>query len=154
MNAKTLIILILLAANEPLVTAGELTVPSSTVGGGGASSGGPFSVRGTVGETIPAVPTLTGGAFNVSAGFVSRVALIPTPGAPLLSISLTNGLTRISWPSASAGFQLQETSELHSAPAATPWANSSLTVNDNGTVKSVTIPNATGLKYFRLHKAP
>ena len=122
----------------------------STIGGN--STGGSYSVRSSTSQPT-AGAAMSGGTFSLQ-GSPWNVVVLQSPSGPLLSIGQTNGLLRISWPSASVGFVLQETTELRTAPATTPWANSTLTVADNGTEKSVTLTPSAGLKYFRLQKSP
>ena len=59
-------------------------------GGGGTSTGGVYSVSGTIGQhDATANNALTGGSYSVTGGFWSLYA-VQTPGAPLLSIRLTS----------------------------------------------------------------
>jgi hypothetical protein len=54
----------------------------------------------------------------------------------------------ISWPSASAGFTLQENSQL-----GTPnWTAAGQTVTDNGTNKFITVSPLSGNRFYRLFK--
>src|SRR6266581_8038557 len=56
--------------------------------GGGTSTGGVYSVSGTIGQPDANAQTMTGGNFSVTGGFWSLFA-VQTPGAPLLTIRLT-----------------------------------------------------------------
>src|SRR5262245_14951227 len=79
-------------------------------GGGGTSTGGVFTVSGTIGQPTasPGTPGLAGGNFTLTDGLWSLFAL-QTPGAPLLTITLTSTNTAlVSWPSLSTGFVLQQ----------------------------------------------
>src|SRR5690348_17454014 len=89
-------------------TAQSYTVDWHTIdGGGGTSTGGVYSVSGTIGQP-DAGPAMSGGNFALTGGFWSFSA-VQTPGAPLLTISLTSTNTVIvSWPSPSTGFGLQQ----------------------------------------------
>src|SRR5436309_2850335 len=73
-------------------------------GGGGTSTGGVYSVSGTIGQ--PDAGSMSGGAYSVVGGFWSILTAIQTPGAPLLSIEIDviNGAVRVLWPASSAGF--------------------------------------------------
>ena len=53
-------------------------------GGGGTSTGGVYSISGTIGQP-DAGPVLTGGNYSLVGGFWSIVAAIQTHGAPLLT---------------------------------------------------------------------
>src|SRR5580765_6216842 len=56
-------------------------------GGGGTSTGGVYSVSGTIGQP-DAGPVMSGGNFSLTGGFWS-FSTVQTPGAPSLTISLT-----------------------------------------------------------------
>lgn len=55
-------------------------------GGGGTSTGGVYSVSGTIGQ--PEAGRLSGGNYTLQGGFWGAIAAVQTPGAPLLSISI------------------------------------------------------------------
>ena len=117
-------------------------------GGGGTSTGGVYSVSGTIGQP-DAGATMSGGNYSVDGGFWSFAAVVQTPGAPLLSIRVTAPNTVVvSWPSPSTGFLLQTNNNL----ATGNWNNYDGTVGDNGTVKSVTNSPPAGNLFFRLKK--
>ena len=56
-------------------------------GGGGSSTGGVYSVSGTIGQHDAGGP-MTGGNYCVTGGFWSLYA-VQTPGAPFLTITLS-----------------------------------------------------------------
>ena len=117
-------------------------------GGGGTSTGGVYSVSGTIGQPDAGGP-MTGGNYSLTGGFWSLISIVQTPGAPILTIQWINSTTvKISWPSPSTGFVLQQNNDLSTAN----WANYSGTVNDDGTTKSVTISPPSGTLFFRLKK--
>src|SRR5579883_103369 len=69
-------------------------------GGGGTSTGGSYTVSGTIGQ--PDAGTLSGGPYTLTGGFWGVIAAVQTVGAPFLSIQTTNGHNAVlSW-SASA----------------------------------------------------
>src|SRR5947208_12407277 len=71
-------------------------------GGGGTSTGGVYSVSGTIGQ--PDAGAMSGGNYSLTGGFWSLFA-VQMPGAPLLSIALTTtNSALVSWPSSSTGF--------------------------------------------------
>lgn len=126
---------------------GQFAVDWSTVdGGGGSSTGGVFSVTGTIGQ--PDAGTMSGGNFTLHGGFWGATAVVQSPGAPLLSICVTNQSVILAWPSPSAGFQLQE------APAVgtTNWLDVAASPQMNGGEKQVTLPVPPGKRFYRLHK--
>ena len=117
-------------------------------GGGGTSTGGVYSVSGTIGQHDAGGP-LTGGNFSLTGGFWSLYA-VQTPGAPVLSIKLTSTNTaQVYWPSPSTGYNLQVNTNL----ASSNWTTPSETVTDNGTIKYIIVNPPTGNRFYRL-KSP
>jgi hypothetical protein len=117
-------------------------------GGGGTSSGAQYTVTGTIGQHDAGGP-MTGGNYSITGGFWSLISIVPVPGAPALAIQRLNPTSvKISWPSLSTGYLLQQNSDLNTAN----WFNSAGTVNDDGTTKSVTISPPSGTLFFRLKK--
>ena len=114
-------------------------------GGGGTSTGGVFSVSGTIGQADAGA--MTGGNYSLTGGFWSLIA-VQTPGAPLLTITPAGSNFIISWPSASSGFGLQENPDLNPAN----WSAIPATNSDNGTIKSITLSAGAGNRYYRLAK--
>src|SRR6185503_17960873 len=96
-----------LAATVP-VRAQNYSIDWFTIdGGGGTSTGGVYSVSGTIGQ--PDTGSMSGGNFSLDGGFWAIYA-VQTLGSPLLSIkrSATNTVV-ISWPASTPGaFVLQE----------------------------------------------
>jgi hypothetical protein len=116
-------------------------------GGGGTSSGGNYTLTGTIGQ--PDAGKLTGGNYTLEGGFLSGITLVQTLGAPTLSIQFSGANATVSWPvTNSVGFVLQEALNLNS-PAS--WGNSGATITTNSTTKTATIP-ALGIKFYRLFK--
>jgi len=117
-------------------------------GGGGTSTGGVYSVSGTIGQPDANAPPLTGGNFSLIGGFWSLLA-VQTPGAPLLTIRLTSANTAlVLWPSPSTGFTLQQNTDLNTAN----WVAASETVSDNGTNRFILVNPPTGNRFYRLFK--
>jgi hypothetical protein len=117
-------------------------------GGGGTSSGGNYTLTGTIGQHDAG--KIAGGNYTIEGGFLAGIGLVQTPGAPLLSMRLTNNNVSavISWPVSATGFVLEETATL-----ATPlWTTNAVSITTNGAEKNVTIPANVGMKYFRLRK--
>jgi hypothetical protein len=64
------------------------TIDWSTVdGGGGTSTGGVYSVSGTIGQPDAGV-TMNGGPYSLTGGFWALPTAVQTPGAPTLSVAL------------------------------------------------------------------
>jgi hypothetical protein len=115
-------------------------------GGGGTSTGGVYSVSGTIGQS-DASGAMTGGNYSLTGGFWAIYA-VQTPGAPLLTITYVGNQAIVSWPSPSVGFTLQTNGNL----ATGTWVNYGGIVGDNGTIKTVTNSPPTGTLFFRLKK--
>src|SRR6266516_5961730 len=81
-------------------------------GGGGTSTGGVFTVTGTIGQADAG--HMSGGNYTLDGGFWAIISAVQTPGAPLLTITLNSQLStiNISWPSPSTGFVLEQNSNL------------------------------------------
>jgi hypothetical protein len=117
-------------------------------GGGGTSTGATYQVTGTIGQP-DASGALTGGNYSLTGGFWSLIAVVQTAGAPVLTVSHSGNNIIISWPSASAGFGLQQNDNL----ATGSWTPANgFTISDDGTTKSITITSPTGNLFFRLAK--
>ena len=116
-------------------------------GGGGTSTGGNYSLSGTVGQADAGTP-MTGGNYSLVGGFWSIIAGVITPGAPQLTIQLTTTNTvMVSWPSPSTSFNLQQKGNLLNAGG---WTTPPQTVVDNGTIKYIIVNPPTGHLYYRL----
>jgi hypothetical protein len=73
-----------------------------TIDGGGASSGGVFSVSGTIGQPDANAQPMTGGQLSLVGGFWSLFA-VKMLGTPFLTIHLTMTNTAVvAWPSSSS----------------------------------------------------
>ena len=109
-------------------------------GGGGTSTGGVYSVSGTIGQPDAGGP-LTGGNYSVTGGFWSLYA-VQMPGAPLLTITHFGNQAVISWPLVVTGWTLQTNNNL----ATGTWGNYLGAVVNN----SVTNAPPIGNLFFRL----
>jgi hypothetical protein len=119
---------------------------STIDGGGGASTGATYVVLGTIGQ--PDAGTMSGGNYGLSAGFWGLTAAVQTPGAPMLRIVSLAGGVRVSWPSPSSGFVLQQSSDINSGN----WMSVPALPADDGSNKSVFITPAIGNLFLRLKK--
>ena len=136
---------IVLAAAIGLVTSTALAPPYTidwwTVdGGGGDGTGGTFALSGTAGQ--PDAGVMDGGVLD--GGFWALIAPVPTD----LTITRIGGNVFISWPSPSTGFRLQVCTNL----AAGNWTYYAGPPNeqDNGVIRSLTLPPTGGPHYYRL----
>ena len=86
-------------------------------GGGGTSTGGTYSVTGTIGQP-DASGSLTGGKYSLTGGFWAIYA-VQSPGAPVLTITQIGNKAIVSWDPTITGWTLQTNVNL-----ATPtWGN-------------------------------
>jgi hypothetical protein len=113
-------------------------------GGGGTSSGGAYSLSGTIGQP-DASGAMTGGNYSLTGGFWSLISVVQTVGSPTLTVTHVGGEVVVSWP-ISAGFILQQASSL----AASNWVTSAYSITTNATTESITIASPTGNLFFRL----
>jgi hypothetical protein len=112
-------------------------------GGGGTSTGGVYSVNGTLGQPDAGGP-LTNGQYSVTGGFWALPIAVQSPGAPLLTIAPASpGQATVSWTPATPGFVLQETLSL----SPTNWLNSA-----SGATNPITVPANLPTKFYRLRK--
>jgi hypothetical protein len=116
-------------------------------GGGGTSTGSVYSVSGTIGQH-DAGNAMSGGNYSLTGGFWSLVAVVQTPGAPLLTITHSGNSVIVSWPVSPGGFTVQQNSNLAN-PAG--WSAYSGTVSTNNGVVSTTVTPPVGNLFFRLH---
>lgn len=112
-------------------------------GGGGTSTGGVFTISGTIGQPDAGGP-MTGGNFSLTGGFWALPAVVQTPGAPTLVITLgAPGFASISWSPATPGFVLQQSDSLTNPN----WSSA-----PSGAANPVTVPAALPSRFYRLHK--
>src|SRR5262245_3113388 len=86
---------------SPAVRAQTNSINWSTIdGGGGTSTGGVYSVSGTIGQ--PDAGVMSNGNYSITGGFWGLLSVVQTPGSPLLAIVLTTTNTAVVyWPSPS-----------------------------------------------------
>jgi hypothetical protein len=145
---KNLIVLLLLVVAVS-ARAQSYSIDWYTIdGGGGTSTGGVYTLRGTIGQ--PDAGTMSGGNFSVNGGFWSAFA-VQTPGAPLLSISRSGNNVIVSWPASGAtGFVLDHSPVLNTVSS--PWDPVAFPYSTNSGVISITLPSPAGAEYYRLRK--
>ncbi len=76
----------------------SFSLPWHTInGGGGTSTGGLYTITGTIGQPDAGGP-MTGGLFSLTGGFWALPQAVQTPGAPTLTIAPASpGFATISW---------------------------------------------------------
>lgn len=88
-------------------------------GGGGTSTGGVYTVTGTIGQPDAGGP-MSGGNFSLTGGFWALPQAVQTPGAPTPHrTNAAPGFATIWWVPPTPGFTRQSTDSL----APTHWVN-------------------------------
>ena len=114
-------------------------------GGGGTSTGGGYSVSGTIGQ--PDAGAMSGGNYSLQGGFWGIISAVQTPGAPLLSIARQGSDVRIYWPTNATGFLLDQSLAVTGA-----WSQAAFPYSTNATEISITVPSPAGNKFYRLRQ--
>ncbi|HEV2434435.1 MAG TPA: hypothetical protein VG077_00395 [Verrucomicrobiae bacterium] len=114
-------------------------------GGGGTSTGGTYSVSGTIGQHDAGGP-MTGGNYSLTGGFWALISVVQTPGLPNLVITHSGNTVTVSWPN-TGRYTLQQNSDL-ATPAG--WTASGYTITTANGTNSITITPPTGNLFFRL----
>jgi len=142
MKTKLAILAVATSVAAATVFAQSYSIDWHTIdGGSGTSTGGVYSVSGTIGQ--PDAGAMSGGNFSVTGGFWSLFA-VQMPGAPTLTIvPAAPGKATISWSPNTPGFVLQETISVSS----TNWANS-----PSGVTNPIVVPATLPGKFYRLFK--
>jgi hypothetical protein len=141
---KTLLALLLLAA---LPASAQYTIDWFTLdGGGGQSSGGAYTLNGTIGQ--PDAGTSSGGAYTLHGGFWAAFAVVQSEDAPLLRILRNGGNVTLAWPNPSSGFQLQESPSL----TLPNWTDVNTAPGIVGDERQVSQTLSPGARFYRLRK--
>ena len=113
-------------------------------GGGGTSTGGVYSVSGTIGQPDAGGP-MSGGGFSLTGGFWALPQVVHTPGAPTLYITnAAPGWATLWWtPATDTNWVLQERLSLNAGA----WTNA-----PSGPTNPVTVPATLPTKFYRLFK--
>jgi hypothetical protein len=114
-------------------------------GGGGTSTGGTYSVSGTIGQPDASL-AMSGGNYSVTGGFWALVQVVQTPGAPTLYISRSGNAVTLYWLDVS-GWNLHQNGTI-TTPVSS-WAASGTPTLTNGT-NYFTVTNPTGNVFFQL----
>ena len=113
-------------------------------GGGGTSTGGQYSVSGTIGQQDAGGP-MTGGSYSLTGGFWAIISVAQTPGAPTLYISHSGNTVTVYWQDV-PGWSLQQNNNL-AIPAG--WSASGGVSLSNGT-NSLNLVSPSGNRFYRL----
>jgi len=138
---KTILSIIVALILLPSLARAQYSIDWYTIdGGGGTSSGGSYTLSGTIGQ--PDAGTMTGGSFSLEGGFWPGIIVPSTGEAPTLFIQLTGTSVIISWAPATSGFALEQADSL-STPSWGP-----------GPAGNPTSPvtASAGTRFYRLRK--
>ncbi|MFT4588138.1 MAG: hypothetical protein ACI8QF_002238 [Limisphaerales bacterium] len=146
----SLIAIVLLLSSSSSLFAQSFSIERQVIAaGGGISSGGNFSVTGTIGQS-DAGRTLTGGNFAVQGGFWSAYVAIQTPGAPLIAIVQVGNTVEIRWPAAGgAGFALEDSGNVGPGAVWSLFAGQPTIVEGQNVV---TVQAQAGNHFYRLRR--
>jgi hypothetical protein len=127
-----------------LAAIAEYSIDWHTIdGGGGTSTGGVYSISGTIGQPDANTVPMSGGPYSLQGGFWSLIA-VQIPGAPLLRIEPAGpGQATISWEPDDPGWELQEALSL----TLSNWVDSA-----SGVTNPITVPVSSPTTFYRLHK--
>jgi hypothetical protein len=114
-------------------------------GGGGTSTGGVYSISGTIGQP-DASGALTGGSYSLTGGFWSLISVVQTAGLPNLTITHSGNSVIVSWPD-TGNYTLQQNSNL---AATAGWTTSGYAITTANGTNSITLTPPTGNLFFRL----
>jgi len=146
--SRALLLAVLTLIAIPSIGFGQYSLKSSSLSTvGGKSSGGNYSVSSAIGTT-GAGATASGGNYSVTSSPWS-LAIVETPGAPKLGIAAASGTVRITWPSPSTGWVLQQNTN---SVRSVNWSNVTATFQDDGTTKTLILNPPTGNRFYRLFK--
>lgn len=139
MKTRTLLIALGVFAMAAMA---QYSIGWSTIdGGGGTSTGGDYTLSGTIGQPDAGEP-MTGGSYSLTGGF--WVIAIQVPGAPYLTIVPAGpGHVTISWMPDAPGWLLQETTDF----TPTNWVDST-----TGSTNPVSILTTNAAMFYRLRQ--
>jgi hypothetical protein len=113
-------------------------------GGGGTSTGGVYSVSGTIGQHDAGGP-MTGGNYSLTGGFWALISVAQTPGAPALYISHSGNTVTVFWQDIS-GWSLQQNNNLANTGG---WSVNNSWTTSSGT-NYLNLASPAGNLFFRL----
>lgn len=115
-------------------------------GGGGTSTGGQFSLSGTIGQQ-DAGNAISGGNYSLTGGFWALYAL-QTIGAPTLFITQSGNKVILYWAAPATGFMLENNGSLTATNGWTATSPAPVTTNGFNYVTNTITP---GNKFYRLY---
>ena len=146
MKTQFLLVCILTSAFCLQARGQSYSIDWSTIdGGGGTSTGGVFTVSGTMGQ--PDAGTMSGGTYTLSGGFWGTIVAVQTPGPPYLWATLTPTNTALIWWAVSpTSWRLQATTNL--VPTGSVWTDCSYQTNGATCYRLESPPS--GNRFYRL----
>jgi hypothetical protein len=125
---------------------GQYSIDCYKVSGGGGinSTGGVYSLSGTIGQSDGGGP-MTGGNYSLTGGFWALISVVQTLGAPTLYIRHSNNTATVYWQNVS-GWNLEQKSNLAVSGG---WTTNTAWTTSNGT-NYLNITPPIGNMFFRL----
>lgn len=126
---------------------GAWSITSSTLdGGGGRSSGGEWTVTGTIGQFDAAAAPAIGGAHKFTGGFWAQLAPGQLPDQPVLTIiRFPSGDASLQWQADATGWQVETSYDL------IHWSEIGGSIAGSGVLTLTANPSITR-QFFRLRK--
>jgi hypothetical protein len=147
-SAATLALFCLLPSAFCLRAQAQFSLDWWTIdGGGGQSSGGSFTVTGTIGQ--PDAGRMSGGTFTVEGGFWAIVA-VEAPQGPTMGIERQVGSVKVYWPLSANGWVLEKTTTLSGNPI--PWQTLNPPYASDAQHYYLLVSPPTGTTFYRLRK--
>ncbi len=137
--------LLLMAA---FASAQSYSITSSTIAGGGTSSGGAYAVTGAIAQPVASAAS-TGGSYSLSGGFFGQYMALQQTGAPHLTIRGVGANVQVVWGANVPGWVLQSNST-DLAPAS--WLDVVGTPTVSGAEQFLQFAASNGHVFFRLRK--
>lgn len=127
---------------ESTAAAQAYSLSWSTIdGGGGTSSGGSYTISGTIGQ--PDAGRLTGGSYVLDGGFWGLIGVVQPPR---LSVVRAGANVVISWPATTSIYTLESADQL-AGPVWVAVGQSPILIGGHF---SVTVPITKAKQFFRL----
>jgi hypothetical protein len=141
---KPLLFSLILGATALGASAQNYSIDWHTMDGGGTSTGGGYSLSGTIGQSDAGGP-MTGGNYSLTGGFWALPQLVQTEGAPTLFVTnAAPGWATIWWtPATGTNWVLQERLSLTTGA----WTNA-----PSGWTNPIVVPATLPTKFYRLFK--
>ncbi len=118
--------------------------------GGGAQASASYVLNATLGQGDVGGGTPASASYRIIPGFWALENLGPATSLPQLSVTLSGANVLLSWASPATDFVLEHTDSLDAPPAS--WSNTPGVINDNGSVKTLTVPHSVAERFYRLRK--